>query len=192
MGNERRSGLAVASLVLGLLSFVLSIFTAIPAVICGHIAKSRIRKNSEEISGRGMATAGLVLGYLHIGFLFVLFFVGMIAALAATLMLDNRSKAIEFEAIACIGSVSTASRIYAVEEGHPPASFADLLSAELLTEENLDGTYYTSESGWDSAVFDQATGDLVSVTLTDSNGTTRRFIRNPDTGRYDAQLLPRL
>ncbi len=38
--------------------------TAIPAVICGHIARSKIRKSSGALGGKGVATAGLILGYI--------------------------------------------------------------------------------------------------------------------------------
>ena len=58
------NGLAVASLVCGILSFLgLSCLTGLPAVICGHMAVSRI-KSGRATTGRGMANAGLVLGYL--------------------------------------------------------------------------------------------------------------------------------
>jgi hypothetical protein len=39
-------------------------FTAIPAVICGHLARSKIRKSGGELAGKGIATAGLILGYI--------------------------------------------------------------------------------------------------------------------------------
>jgi len=56
------SGLAIASLVCGILAFfVLGIVLGILAIIFGGVALSKIRKNP-EVSGRGMAIAGLVLG----------------------------------------------------------------------------------------------------------------------------------
>jgi len=66
-------GQAIASLVLGILSLVLffmSFFLAIPAVVLGHVAMSRIKKNPKHIGGTGVARAGLVLGYLSIAFWF--------------------------------------------------------------------------------------------------------------------------
>ena len=36
------------------------------AVIFGHVAKKEIRTADEQIAGDGMATAGLVLGYLNL------------------------------------------------------------------------------------------------------------------------------
>jgi hypothetical protein len=40
------------------------LFTAIPAVICGHVARAKIRKSGGALSGMGIATAGLILGYI--------------------------------------------------------------------------------------------------------------------------------
>lgn len=60
--NRRNTGLAVASMVLGILSFAGGwLFMSIPAVICGHITRSKIKDK-----GNGMALTGLVLGYTHI------------------------------------------------------------------------------------------------------------------------------
>lgn len=60
-------GTATASLVLGLLSFFCGgIMTAIPAVICGHVGLSRIKKSGGALSGNGQAIAGMIMGYLII------------------------------------------------------------------------------------------------------------------------------
>lgn len=40
------------------------LFTATPAVICGHIARAKIRKSGGALGGKGIATAGLVIGYI--------------------------------------------------------------------------------------------------------------------------------
>jgi hypothetical protein len=55
-------GLAVASLVCSLSSLVTCIGW-LPGIICGHLAKSRIRRNP-SLKGGGLATAGLLIGYL--------------------------------------------------------------------------------------------------------------------------------
>jgi hypothetical protein len=61
----RTAPIAIWSLVLAILSFFCGwLFTAIPAVICGHVARSKIRKSGGALSGMGIATAGLVLGYI--------------------------------------------------------------------------------------------------------------------------------
>jgi hypothetical protein len=65
---ERRKGLAIASFVLGLASFVLclSVITGIPAIICGHIARGQARRLPDQYGGAGFASAGLILGYLSV------------------------------------------------------------------------------------------------------------------------------
>jgi hypothetical protein len=72
--------LAVASLVCALMQVFSLGITAIPAVILGHLARGQIRRTGER--GDGMATAGLVLGWLGIAF-FVLLVVG-VTAMATT------------------------------------------------------------------------------------------------------------
>lgn len=60
-------GLAITSLVLGILSVLcLGPLTGIPAVICGHIARKKIRESTMPSTKGGLAMAGLVLGYVAI------------------------------------------------------------------------------------------------------------------------------
>ncbi len=78
------SGLAIASMVCGIVGYMTCYFVillAIPAVICGHLALSQIRNSPVPMAGRGMAIAGLVLGYIAIGLTVagLLFFVIAIA-----------------------------------------------------------------------------------------------------------------
>jgi hypothetical protein len=64
-----RSGWAVTSLVLGscgvlLIAFLSAgFFCAILAILCGHLSLYRIKKASGAIGGRGLAVAGLFMGY---------------------------------------------------------------------------------------------------------------------------------
>jgi len=57
--------------VLAIVSLVSAFFVSLAAVICGHIALSQIKKTGEK--GRGLAIAGLVLGYLGLiaGIIFI-------------------------------------------------------------------------------------------------------------------------
>jgi hypothetical protein len=58
------TGLAITSFVLGICSVTcLSIFAGIPAIITGHMAHSRTRRDPAEFGGAGFAIAGFVLGY---------------------------------------------------------------------------------------------------------------------------------
>ena len=63
-------GLAIASMVCGLVGFLFCYFCAllgIPAVICGHMALKQMNESPLPMAGRGMALTGLILGYLWIG-----------------------------------------------------------------------------------------------------------------------------
>jgi hypothetical protein len=66
---HRTEPLAIWSLVLAALSyFGCLIFTAIPAIICGHRARSKIRRSNGALHGMGIALAGLIVAYIEIPF----------------------------------------------------------------------------------------------------------------------------
>ena len=71
------NGLAIASLVLGIACLCTGL-CAIPAVICGHIALAQINRSGGMEQGRGMAIAGLVIGYVFLAF-FVLYIAFVVA-----------------------------------------------------------------------------------------------------------------
>jgi hypothetical protein len=64
------NSMAIASMVLGVAEFFTAGLTAIPAVICGHVARRQMKLSSQR--GDGLATSGLVLGYMAIIFWSVL------------------------------------------------------------------------------------------------------------------------
>lgn len=63
-GTTQSSGKAIASLVLGLLSFFCIFFTGIPAIILGILGLRDIGKHQGRMGGNGLAIAGIVLGML--------------------------------------------------------------------------------------------------------------------------------
>lgn len=75
----RTEALAIWSLVLSLIGlFGCGFFSSIPAIICGHLAHGNIKKNP-QLQGAGMATAGLIIGYLTVALwlIFLLVFGGI-------------------------------------------------------------------------------------------------------------------
>ena len=71
------NGLAIASMICGILSLVFfcfcgGLFLGIPAVICGHLSLNQLNAPGNSQQGRGMAIAGLVCGYLGIAFLIIM------------------------------------------------------------------------------------------------------------------------
>ena len=64
-GTPQTSGLAISSLVLGILSCTILGFVAgIPAIICGHSARRKAQIAPQSSGGGSLAVAGLVLGYV--------------------------------------------------------------------------------------------------------------------------------
>ena len=60
--SPKSTAYANASLILAAASLILGPFAAVPGIVCGHIALSRMRKNP-AIDGYGRALAGTILGY---------------------------------------------------------------------------------------------------------------------------------
>ena len=75
------SSLAVISLVAGVAG--LFFFGSLIAVICGHIARSQIRRSQGQLTCDGLAIAGLILGYFAL-VVTLLITIGLVGALLAT------------------------------------------------------------------------------------------------------------
>src|SRR5207247_2234467 len=60
------SGFAVAALVLGIAQLCTWPVSAVLAVIFGNVALDRIARSGGQLGGRGMAIAGIVLGWIGI------------------------------------------------------------------------------------------------------------------------------
>ena len=75
----RYSGLAIASLILSCLAFVMTgPFTSVPGVVCGHLARREIRRDP-GVKGDELALVGLILGYLNLALYAVIFFIVLAA-----------------------------------------------------------------------------------------------------------------
>jgi hypothetical protein len=116
-------GWAIGSLVLGILGLVpllvcIGPVFAIPGVICGHMAYSRIERSRGTLAGQGMALAGLITGYVSIGLSF--FLLPMMLAIA----IPNFVKARETSQMnACINNlrqIDIAKNEWALENGKKP------------------------------------------------------------------------
>jgi len=111
------SGKAIVSLILGILP--LSILSSIPAVVFGHIALSEIKNSGGRLGGKGLAIAGLVLGYL--GLAFVPFML-IIAAIAIPNVLRARMAANEASTVSSLRLLATAQVYYA--SSHPGTGYS--------------------------------------------------------------------
>src|SRR5947209_8156207 len=98
---SRTSGLAIWSLVLGILSLAcFSFFAAIPGVICGHAALGRIKRSGGALAGQGLAIAGLITGYIGIALAIVV--IPMMVAIAIPNFVKARDTA---QMNACINNL---------------------------------------------------------------------------------------
>lgn len=61
--TSRTNSLAIAALVCGIIQFAVPP-ALVAAIVLGHVARRQIRRTGEE--GYGLATAGLVLGYIYL------------------------------------------------------------------------------------------------------------------------------
>jgi hypothetical protein len=108
-----QSGLAITSLVLGILSLVCFGFLAgIPAVICGHLARGRVRQLPRQYGGAGFALAGMIMGYVSI-------VVSLLILPAMLLPALSRAKA-RAQRIQCVNNmkqIGLAFRVWAIDNG---------------------------------------------------------------------------
>jgi hypothetical protein len=116
-GQPETSGKAIGSMVCGFLFFFPP--SAILAVIMGHLSLSDIRRSAGRLGGKGMAIAGLVLGYAGLSFIPIL----IIAAIAIPNLLRAKMAANEASAIASLREYNDTLEVYAVQcpkQGYPP------------------------------------------------------------------------
>lgn len=66
--ERRNAGVAVASMIFGIAAFVMyfvGIVLAPVAIVCGIIGRHKVDDDPAAFKGRGMATAGVVLGFVY-------------------------------------------------------------------------------------------------------------------------------
>ena len=130
------SGKAIASLIFGVLSLLISVPAGIVAVVFGHLARRDIKTSGGRLQGDGQALAGLILGYLSFAFIPVVL---IIAAIAIPNLIRARVAANEASAVGTVRTFDTAISTYYDRYHHYPASLSDLRSGanESDTSANL-------------------------------------------------------
>jgi hypothetical protein len=70
---QRTSTAAIISLVAGIAGVVqiLPLIGPVAAIIAGHMAKKEIKASAGTVGGNGMATAGLILGYITVALIVI-------------------------------------------------------------------------------------------------------------------------
>ena len=136
-GAGIHSSLSTASLVLGILAIVpCSFFTGIPAIITGHVARSKINKSLGALKGSGMALAGLIMGYCSL--VLAIFYLAIWASLALPVFAKVQEKANIAKAMSNAKQITVACRVYASDNnGKYPASLDVLVEQGILSDASL-------------------------------------------------------
>ncbi len=114
------SGKAIGSLICGILFLFFP--AAVAAIVLGHLSLSDIRHSAGRLTGKGMAVAGLVLGYLG-AMLMPIVIVLIIAAIAIPNLLHSKMVANEAAAVGRLRTMTVASVTYSAtyDNGFPPS-----------------------------------------------------------------------
>lgn len=111
----KNCALAVWSLVLGILSLVCcGLFAGIPAVICGHLAQSRIRDSKGTVGGGGLAISGLVTGYIGT-VLTTIMLLGLLAGMLLPALAAARDRAQRASCVSNLKQIGLAARMYSAD-----------------------------------------------------------------------------
>ncbi len=133
------SWMAAASLILSF--FSLLVIPAVLAIVFGHLSRKKIKRSAGKLKGRGLALAGLVLGYL--------FVVLIIVAIAIPNLLRTTKSASGASAVGSLRTINTAEMTYSsmyntgyspsLQELGPPDSGEPSASADGLIDRVLAG-----------------------------------------------------
>jgi hypothetical protein len=116
--QSKTSALAIWSLVLGILSLMcFTILAGIPGVICGHKALSKIKRSGGELSGQGLAIAGLVTSYL--GIAWAIFVIPLLLAIAIPNFVKARDTSMQNACINNLRQIDAAKNQWALENNKP-------------------------------------------------------------------------
>jgi hypothetical protein len=115
------SGKAIFSLVCAILFFLLPF--AMAAIVFGHLSLSEIRRSAGRLTGKGLAIAGLALGYIGVAAFVALMTLGFVvqrserrAAMAA-----QRTNPKQNAAVTALRTLNTAEIAYA--QAHPASGY---------------------------------------------------------------------
>jgi hypothetical protein len=153
------SGKAIASLVLGLLSFICNFFTGIPAIILGILGLLEINKSNCKVQGNGLATAGIVTGSL--GTLMVCFVLPFLVGLLLPAVQAARQAAQRNQSNNHLKQIGLSLFNYHEANGSFPAAFSQDDNGQALVSWRVAMLPYLEEAAlakrfhpdepWDSA-----------------------------------------
>jgi prepilin-type processing-associated H-X9-DG protein len=108
----KTSGLAIASLVLGILGFFSCGITALIGLILGIASMRQVRRSNGTIGGGGIALAGTIVSAV-----FLLLIPGFMAAMLLPALSTAKQRAQSIQCVNNLKQLSLAARIYAGDNG---------------------------------------------------------------------------
>ncbi len=112
-------GMARAALICGILSVTcLGCVAGVPAIICGHLAQSRIGRSGGALGGGGLALAGLIMGYVSVALSVLI--IPLLSAIAIPGFAQARQHSRQAQTQNLLRQLNVAIRSYEVEYGHLP------------------------------------------------------------------------
>ncbi len=123
--GAKTSQCAIWSLVCGILSFCLSIFGGIPAIVLGILGIIKVNADPANLKGKGLAISGIILGVVGV---FASFFVAIMASVSIPAYVGVQERGQAVKDMADIRIISVAIQVYASEnEGRYPDSLDQLV-----------------------------------------------------------------
>jgi type II secretory pathway pseudopilin PulG len=189
--TKPRRGLAIASLVLGIIGIPtlgLLCVGGITGIILGIIALNKVKSNPAQYAGRGLAIAGIVLSALSM----LIAIPGIIAAIAIPNLLKSQQVAREMEALGEVVTIAHAQDRYSVTKGRGQFTNLRTLGAEGLIDSDLasgqkGGYLFSSEpvsSGSGTSMFDTTARPVTAGTFGTGN---RSFGSNETMILYESE-----
>ena len=170
-GPPRTSGKAVASLVLGLMSFCLSVFAGLPAIVLGVLGLNEINRSGGRVTGQVLAISGIALGSL--GTLVMIPLVGVSLALLLPALNAARDAARAAASLNNMKQIGLAMTVAQLDQGSLPPAYEAGADGTPLTSWRVlllpylevDGTYSQYDLGqpWDAPVNQQVAAIAPSI-----------------------------
>lgn len=116
-------GLAIAGLILGIISVMGAAILVIPtvlAIVFGHVSLSRIKRDP-NLTGNGIAIASFVLGYVSI--VFGIMMAGLVAAMAIPAFQKVREESLRKTMANDARQIAAAAHQVMLEKGERPITF---------------------------------------------------------------------
>ena len=127
----KTSGLAIAALVLAILTPFTCLLTFVPALVCGILALTSINKSAGRLKGKGLAVAGITVSSVSLPIVMALLMAILMPALSKTRVL-----ALRVVCSANMHGIANAISMYAEDNGAFPTTskWCDLL----IENQNVD------------------------------------------------------